>query len=202
MNPEKVYLLSTLLSNIKAFTTTCLHCRQLMWRSFRFRLALRSTGRSQMTLFNSIISILHMAQWWKLCSYAARQPLYVRMVLTTANTSAEQADTAIIDCCAAFVVPKMLTSDSPTHLKNETLSRLRKSLRVPHHSTLPYTPWPNRGIERLGQEMFRVFRYITSEYLMQPTKWIHLLPIVKHILNNALSPQRKNIPPVTVFTGR
>ena len=93
----------------------------------------------------------------------------------TADTSAEQAATAIIDWCAAFGVPKMLMSDGPTHFKNETLGRLAKSLRVPHHFTLPYSPWSNGGIERLGKELLRIFRSVTSEsvsytHLTLPTK--------------------------------
>lgn len=118
-----------------------------------------------------------------------------------ADTSAENAAHAIVDWCAAFGVPKSLMSDGPTHFKNETLNRLSKGLKVPHHFTLPYTPWSNGAVERLGKELLRVFRSITSELLLRPEEWPDLLPIVQSALNNAPSPQRRNIPPVTAFTG-
>lgn len=46
---------------------------------------------------------------------------------------------------------------------NATLRMLDKGLRTPHHFTLPYFPWSNGAIERLGKELLRVARSILSE---------------------------------------
>lgn len=117
------------------------------------------------------------------------------------DTSAENAARAIIDWSAAFNVPKGLMSDGPTHFKNETIRLVCKGLRVPHHFTLPYSPWSNGGIERLGKELLRVFRATASELGMRTDEWPDLLPVVQSVINNSPSPQRHNIPPVTAFTG-
>lgn len=77
------------------------------------------------------------------------------------DTSAENAARAIIDWTAAFAVPGGLISDGPTHFRNETLRLLSKGLKVKHKFTLPYTPFCNGGVERLGKELIRIFRSIT-----------------------------------------
>lgn len=117
------------------------------------------------------------------------------------DTAADNAAQAIIDWCAAFGVPKMLMSDGPTHFKNETVRMVCKNLKVPHHFTLPYSPWSNGAVERLGKELLRVLRSVCSEMQLRPEEWTDLLPLVQSALNNAPSPQRGNIPPLTAFTG-
>lgn len=118
-----------------------------------------------------------------------------------ASTDAENAASAIIDWAAAFGVPAALMSDGPTHFKNETLRLVSKGLRVPHHFTLPYCPWSNGAVERLGKELLRTFRAVTSELKMRPEEWVDLLPMIQSVLNNAPSPQRANVPPVKAFMG-
>ena len=83
------------------------------------------------------------------------------------DTSPVNAADAITDWCAAFGVPNGLMSDGPAHFKNETVRLLSRGLKVPHHFTLPYTPWSNGSIERLGKELLRVFRSVISELQMQ-----------------------------------
>ena len=72
---------------------------------------------------------------------------------------------------------------------------------MPHHFTLPYAPWSNGGIERLGKELLRVFRSVVSELQMRLEEWPDLLPVVTSAFNNAPSPSRNNIPPITAFMG-
>lgn len=117
------------------------------------------------------------------------------------DTSAENAARAIIDWCAAFGVPHGLMSDGPTHFRNETLRLVAKGLRVPHHFTLPYAPWSNGGIERLGKELLRVLRSTSSELQLAHEEWPDLLPLVQSAINNAPSPQRAGVPPIKAMTG-
>lgn len=117
------------------------------------------------------------------------------------DTSAANASRAIIDWAAAFGVPNGLMSDGLTHFKNETVRMVSKGLKVPHHFTLPYSPWSNGGIERLGKELLHAFRSILSELQMRPEEWPDLLPLVQSALNNAPSPQRSDIAPIIAFTA-
>ena len=57
-----------------------------------------------------------------------RRPLELRIVFPTADTSAQQDVTEIIDSCNAFGVPKTLESDRPTNVKDEMIRTLDKSL--------------------------------------------------------------------------
>lgn len=118
------------------------------------------------------------------------------------DTSAANAANAIIDWCAAFGVPKTLMSDVPTHFRNETISLVEKGLKVPHHFTLPYCPWSNGDIERLGRELVRTFRAVLSELKSKNNEWPDLLPVIQSILNNSQSPQSGNIAPISAFLGR
>ena len=119
-----------------------------------------------------------------------------------ADTSADNAAQAIIDCCAAFGVPNGLMSDGPTHFKNETIRLLAKGLKVPHHFTLPYCRWSNGAVERLRKELIRTFRALLSEYQAKFDEWTDLLPVVQSVINSSLSPQRGKMAPMTAFLGR
>ena len=118
------------------------------------------------------------------------------------NTNAENAATAIVEWCSLFGVPNALMSDGPTHFRNETVRLVAKALKTPHHFTLPYCPWSNGAVERLGRELLRVLRATLSELQMENKEWPDLIPIVQSVLNNSPSPQRGNVCPITAFQGR
>lgn len=119
----------------------------------------------------------------------------------TVSTSAEQAASAIVDWCAAFGPPNSMMSDGPTHFRNETIRMLTKSLRAKHHFTTPYCPWSNGGIERLGKELLKTARALISELKLRTHSWPDVIPIIQSAVNLSPSPQRKNIPPLTAFSG-
>ena len=85
---------------------------------------------------------------------------------TASTTDSETAQNALLDWSAAFGSPLGLMYDGPTHFKNETLRLLTKGLRSPHHFTLPYSPWSNGAVDRLGKELLRVARAVLSELQM------------------------------------
>lgn len=73
---------------------------------------------------------------------------------------------------------------------------------MPHHVTLPYCPWSNGAVERLGKELLRVARSVLSELKMRASDWPDILPIFTSVLNNSPSSSRSNVCPVTAFLGR
>lgn len=117
------------------------------------------------------------------------------------DTLAENAARAVVDWCAAFGVPAGLMSDGPTHFKNETLRLVCKGLRVLHQFTLPYTPWSTGAVERLGKELLRVFRALTSELDLRANEWPDIFPVVQSVLKNTPSPQRAGVAPIVAMTG-
>lgn len=119
----------------------------------------------------------------------------------TTGTTADNAAIAIIDWFASLGVPHGLISDVPTHFRNETLRLVGKSLRLPHHVTLPYTPWSKGAVQRLGKEVDRTFRALLSELQMLFKEWSDLLPVIQSILNNAPSSNRRIVSPLTAFSG-
>jgi len=118
-----------------------------------------------------------------------------------ANANSANTCEALLEWCSTFNVPSMFMSDQGTHFKNEVLRRLCRALRVPHHFTLPHTPWSNGAVERLGREVLRVFRATASELRMPFSDWPDLVPLVQSSLNNSPSPQRGNKAPITIFIG-
>lgn len=124
-----------------------------------------------------------------------------RWIFPFYSTSEENAAHAIIDWRAAIGTPRGLTSDGPTHFCNETLRLVARSIRTPQDITVPYCPWSNGSIERLGQELLHISRALLSELQMQPTSWPDLLPLFQNALNNSPSPASQNIAPITAFTG-
>lgn len=68
-------------------------------------------------------------------------------------------------------------SDGPTHFKNETIRPVNKGQKVPHHFTLPYCPWYNGAMERLGRELISTMRAILSELQVRLTEWPDLLDL-------------------------
>ena len=106
------------------------------------------------------------------------------------GTIAGNAATAIIDWSAVFGVPDALMSDGPRHFPNETMRLIAKGLRVPYHFTLPYCPWSNGAIERLGKELLRIARAVTAELQMDFDEWPDILPLLQSAINNAPSAQR------------
>ena len=118
-----------------------------------------------------------------------------------AAANAENAADAIIEWASTFTVPKGLMSDGGSHFKNDTVKRVAKGLKTPHHFTLPYTPWSNGGVERLGKEVLRTFRAVLSELRFPHSEWPDLTPVIQSALNNSPSPQRRNMAPITIFSG-
>lgn len=117
------------------------------------------------------------------------------------ETFVEHAARAIIDCCAAFGVPSQFVSDGPTHFKNERIRSAGKGLCVPHHFTLPFTPWSNGALERLGKELLWVFGAIMLEHRFIYKEWPDLLPLVQIAINNGPPTKRAGVSPATSMTG-
>ena len=118
------------------------------------------------------------------------------------NANAASTAEALLEWTTSFNVPKMLMSDQGTHFKNETIRRLSRALKVPHHFTLPHAPWSNGQVERLGKEILRTLRVMVSELRLNFSEWPDLVPLVQSALNNSPSPQRANKAPITIFMGR
>lgn len=105
----------------------------------------------------------------------------------SAATIAETAASTFVDWSVAFGVPTGIMSDGPTHSKNETISLLTFGLWTPHHLTLPYCPWSNGAVQRLGKESLLVARSLLSEMQLQHDLWPQFVPIFQSALNNAPS---------------
>ena len=93
-------------------------------------------------------------------------------------------------------------SDSPTHFRNQTLQLLATGMRTKHHFTLPYCPWSNGAVERLGKELLRASRAILSEAQLPLNTWPDIIPVLQSALNNSTSPHRNHVSPLQAFTGR
>lgn len=100
------------------------------------------------------------------------------------TTNDKNAANELIDWCASFGASKCFMSDGPTHFRNETLRLVSKALHTLQNFTLPYFPWSNGAVERLGRELLRITREILSELQLRPDAWPDLLLIFQSALDN------------------
>lgn len=92
-------------------------------------------------------------------------------------------------------------SDGPINLENETIRLLTKGLRASHHLSLPYLPWSNSAVERLGKEILGVARALLSQLQLHHHDWSKPVLLFQSALNNAQKQQRNNVSPITAFNG-
>ena len=200
---KKIFFWDTLSEDVDTFVAQCIHCLSTT-RGVRvprpFGPAVHGTRPNELIQFDyleigpsAIGSKYLLLVRDDFSSYSWLFPFH--------EATAENAAEAILEWSAAFNTPSMLMSDGGSHFQNETLRIIAQKLRAKHHITLPYTPWSNGAIERLCKEVLRVFRALTSELRLEFQEWPDLVQVVQSVLNNSPSPQRRDIAPVTVFTG-
>lgn len=78
-------------------------------------------------------------------------------LLVIENALAESPARVIINWCTVLVVKHSLMCAGHTKLRNKTLRMVRKGLKIHHHFTLSYTPESFSAMERLQNELLRVF---------------------------------------------
>lgn len=200
---KSVFQWSTLVEDVKAFCRSCIHC-VLTLGGLRvprpFGPAVHGTEPNDLLLFNFLeIGPSNTDAKYLLLlrddfsSYSGLIPF--------ASANANNTADALIEWATTLTAPKMLMSDEGTHFKKATIRKLARGLKTPHHFTLPYTPWRNGSVERLGREVLRLFRGIMSELQLTLDEWTDIVPVVQHALNNAPSPQRQGLCPITIFAG-
>lgn len=123
------------------------------------------------------------------------------MIFSFTGTKTENAAYTLLQWCAAFGLPAGFLPDGATNFKNETLRLLPKSLRIPHHFRLRYSPWSNSAVERLGREIIRTTRAMLLGLQLTHEHSTNLLSIVQSALTNTRSRHRGNHAPTTSFTG-
>lgn len=201
---RKYYFWSTMTTDIRTFVQACIHCLSTIGGGKvprPFGPAVHGTSPNDLLQFD-YIELGPTPDGTKYVLMLRDDHSDYHWFFAFPDTSAENAAVAIIDWCAALGVPNGFMSDGPTHFRNETVRLISKGLKVPHHFTLPYSPWSNGAVERLGRELLRVMRSVLSELQMPFTEWPDILPLVQSALNNSPSPQRGNISPFTAFMGR
>lgn len=170
MSPS-AFVWGTLSADIDTLVSSCTHCLStIRWGkvSRPFGTAVRGTKANDLLQLDYIeIAAADSGEKYVLSLRDDRSNYC--WFFAFSDRSVENAAQAIIDWFPAFGVPSSLMSDGPAHLKNETFRLIVKGSRVPHHSTLPYTPWSNGGVERLGKNSSASFVLLrrNSVYVME-----------------------------------
>lgn len=124
---------------------------------------------------------------------------YARLYACSSPNSKQEAH-SIIDWCAAFGLLLGIVSYSLTQFRNKTLRCVSKVLKCPHYFTQKNWSCSNGSVERLGGDVLRKTRAISSKLQLPPLRWPSSIPLFQSSIENALSPQRNNGEPVTTFT--
>jgi hypothetical protein len=191
--------------DIETFCNTCLHCQST-----------NSGDRAPMILFGEALhaskpnEVLHMDYLYMGpstvgCKYVLllKDDLsgYLWLVPAVA-ADAETTVDALVTWFAAFCMTSTWVSDRGSHFKNRVMTAVRQTLRTQHHFTTAYSPWANGTVERACREVLRAVRALLYEFRLLPVDWPSVIRIVQSALNNAPSPQRGDVAPLTAFTGR
>ena len=103
---------------------------------------------------------------------------------TEACTS-EEAGSALIHWVGSFGGIQWLVSDQGSHFKNRLILELSSELRIKHHFTTAYSPWPNGTIERICKEVLRSTTALCSEWRLAVKDWPAVTECVQSILNHS-----------------
>ena len=166
---SSAYHWSTIKADVKTFVQACIHCLSTVGGEKiprPYGPAVHGTSPNDLLQFD-YIEIAPGEEGDKYILMLRDDHSDYKWFFAFGDTSAENASRAIIDCCAAFGVPKGLMSDGPTHFKNETVHKVSKGLKVPHHFTLPYTPWSKWDIFRVAKRAYMLrLRYAPSSKML------------------------------------
>ncbi|KAF0713697.1 Aste57867_4246 [Aphanomyces stellatus] len=70
-----------------------------------------------------------------------------------------------------------------------------------HHFTTARCPWANGTVESAMKITLKTFRSLFSEWLMQPSQWRLIVPVVMLVLNQTPSESIGGVAPITAMTG-
>lgn len=149
-------------------------------------------GNLRMTFFNLITSSSLPLQLEKICPDDKGRAFGLQMVFCVSKHPYRKSGSAIIDLIAFFGAPNYFISDGLTHFKNETVRQVLERLKIPHQCSLPYCPWSNIAVERLGKGLLRAFRAIASGRCIARTGltcfcWFKVIWEMHHIHNFEMS---------------
>lgn len=100
----------------------------------------------------------------------------------------------------AFVPVLFWFSDQGTHLKNEVMEILAKSLGAKHNFSTPYVPWSNGTVESVCKKFLRVMRAFSAEFQIPESDWPSTVPAIQSIINNTPTRRLGNRSPTAVHT--
>lgn len=123
-----------------------------------------------------------------------------------APVSAQRASDAAfhyIEWTSRYNTPAILCVDRGTHFVNQLFDRILE--RTPLGQILPTIASNKRtagGIEIVNRKVRDTFRQILSEAQLPMEHWIHVIPLVRHYLNNLPRTTLAGHAPIELFQGR
>ena len=67
--------------------------------------------------------------------------------------------------------------------------------------TTAYSPWANGTVEKVNNDIQKLFRSLLSEWHMESAQGSLLLPVIQSVLNHLPSPSRANCATLKIMTG-
>ena len=123
------------------------------------------------------------------------------MLFKCEKPSGEITYNAFHEWISLFGVPKSIVSDQGSHFKFELLKMVCNRIGVRQTFTLPYCPWLNGTIERLGRTLLDLFKLLILETKTSTTQWDYFKDIVQTIVNHTPTSSNDGFAPVEIFTG-
>lgn len=155
----RAFFWKTITQDIRVFVRACIHCLSKVSRSRvsrPFGPAVHRTKPKDLLQFDYIELQPSQSVENYVLMFRDDHSDY-KWFFAASDTTIETVAEAIIDWCAAFIVPRGLMADRQTHFGNETIRLILEGLKVSQHFTLSHCPCNNGAIERLGKDSLLVF---------------------------------------------
>ncbi len=114
---------------------------------------------------------------------------------------AENAVGGLLEWFQHNTIPDGIYSDRGTHFKNTVVEALEENYGIEHIYSVPYSPWTNGQVERIGGIAQELIRKVTSERKMAPEFWYQTIGVVQHAMNTTKQRALGDLTPLEVWGG-
>ena len=121
----------------------------------------------------------------------------------SSTCDAETVVNALIRYKAQHSLPEQFTliTDNGSHFCNQIIKRFQELVPFLHRTSVVYSPWTNGSAESVNAIVVRRLRALCSQYLLDESSWMTVIPLLESYINNTPNPRRFGFTPNQIRGG-